>query len=155
MRRCAIVINNGQSGHNYPVTVVNYYLLTGPPTQINDIDIEEIPSLHSFLRRRKITSKDLPHVDKLQPIQQVNKHLAIFDCQVRLHGTTLNASIIGYITGQMEALKDLADRLERGQGVSRQQQAFINRTASGGGNGPYWAWFMELKCAVQLVELTV
>ncbi|EXK26649.1 hypothetical protein FOMG_16817, partial [Fusarium oxysporum f. sp. melonis 26406] len=34
----------------------------------------------------------------------------------------------------MEALKDLADRLERGQGVSRQQQAFINSIASGGGN---------------------
>ncbi|EXM24892.1 hypothetical protein FOTG_07942 [Fusarium oxysporum f. sp. vasinfectum 25433] len=96
MRRCAIVINNDQSGHNYPVTVVNYYV-TGPLTQINNINIEEIPSLHSFLRRRKITI-----------------NLAIFDYQVRLYGTTLNASIIRYITGQIEALKDLADRLERG-----------------------------------------
>lgn len=34
----------------------------------------------------------------------------------------------------MEALEDLADRLERGQGISRQQQAFINSIASGGGN---------------------
>ncbi|EXM30790.1 hypothetical protein FOTG_03781 [Fusarium oxysporum f. sp. vasinfectum 25433] len=96
MRCYAIVINNGQSGHNYLVTVVNYYV-TGPLTQINNINIKEILSLHSFLRRRKITI-----------------NLTIFDYQVRLYGTILNASIIRYITGQIEALKDLANRLEQG-----------------------------------------
>ncbi|CZR49791.1 uncharacterized protein FPRO_16000 [Fusarium proliferatum ET1] len=133
MSRCVIVINNGQPGHGHPVSVVNDYI-TSPPTDINRLKFKHIPILHSFLRRHKITRKYLPHVDKLRPIQQVN--LAIF----------------GY---HMEVLEDLADRLERGQGISRQQQAFINSIASGGGNGPYWAWFMELKCAVELVELTV
>ncbi|EMT66657.1 hypothetical protein FOC4_g10002985, partial [Fusarium odoratissimum] len=139
-------------GHGYPVSVVNDYI-TGPPTDINRLKFKHIPILHSFLRRYKITRKYLPHVDKLPPIQQVN--LAIFGCQVQLLGIEEDTSLIEYIAGQMEALEDLADRLERGQGISRQQQAFINSIALGGGNGPYWAWFMELKCAVELVELIV
>jgi hypothetical protein len=71
----------------------------------------------------------------LQLIQQVN--LAIFGCQVQLLGIKEDISLIEYIAGQIEALEDLADRLERGQGISRQQQAFINSIASGSGNGPY------------------
>ncbi|EXL63745.1 hypothetical protein FOPG_19982, partial [Fusarium oxysporum f. sp. conglutinans race 2 54008] len=59
-----------------------------------------------------------------------------------------NTSLIEYIAGQIEALEDLADRLERGHGISRQQQAFINNITLGGGNSAYWAWFMELKCEV-------
>ncbi|KAI7760011.1 hypothetical protein LZL87_013884 [Fusarium oxysporum] len=145
MQRCIIIINNGQPGHNHPVRVVNRYA-AGPPTDLNDIDIKYIPSLHSFFRRHKIISKYLPYVDELQSIQQVN--LAIFGYQVQLLGTREDISLIKYIRGQIEALEDLADRLERGHGVSRQQQAFINSIASGGGNGAYWAWFMELKCVV-------
>lgn len=70
----------------------------------------------------------------------------------------------------MEALEDLINRLEQGRRLSWQQQAFINDIASGGGNlsmavskslqvsesdktyGQYWPWFMELKCAVAVVE---
>lgn len=147
MPRCAISIN----GHNHPVTAVDAYT-NGNPTNINDLNIDDIPNLYAFLRHLNITSKDLPHVDKLMPIQQVN--LAIFDCTVRLLDTQ-NASIIPTITSELRALEDLANRLGQDQDLSTEQQAFITAIRSGGGNGRYWAWFMELKCAVEVVELTV
>ncbi|EMT69414.1 hypothetical protein FOC4_g10000019, partial [Fusarium odoratissimum] len=55
-------------------------------------------------------------------------------------------SLIKYIIGQIEALEDLANCLE---------QAFINSIALGSSNGLYWAWFIELKCIVELVKLIV
>ncbi|KAG5751323.1 hypothetical protein H9Q73_014412 [Fusarium xylarioides] len=64
-------------------------------------------------------------------------------------------ALIDYIVDQMEALEDLANRLEQGQRLSRQQQAFVNGITSGGGNGPYWLWFMELRCAVAVVDSVV
>ncbi|PNP59294.1 hypothetical protein FNYG_14958 [Fusarium nygamai] len=153
MRRCAIDINNGQPGHNHPVEAVNAYI-SGPPTDINKLKFNTIPVLQSFLRRHKITREYLPHVDKLSTIQRVN--LAIFGCQVRLLGIdkdeALDEALIDYIADQMEGLEDLANRLEQGRRLSRQQQAFVNGITSGGGNGPYWLWFMELRCAVAVVE---
>ncbi|KAI7762696.1 hypothetical protein LZL87_013986 [Fusarium oxysporum] len=117
MRCCAIVINNGQPGHGHPDSVVNDYI-TVPPTDINRLKFKNIPILHSFLRRHKITTEYLPHVEKLSPVQQVN--LAIFGCQVQLLGIKEDEALIEYIAGQMEALEDLADRLEQGRRLSRQ-----------------------------------
>ncbi|KAF5964232.1 hypothetical protein FCOIX_13506 [Fusarium coicis] len=145
MRRCAIAIN----GHNHPVAAVNAYV-NGNPNNINDLNIDDIPNLYAFLWHLNIISKDLPHVDKLMPIQQVN--LAIFDCTVRLPDTQ-NASIIPTITIELRALEDLANRLGQDQDLSTEQQAFITAIRSGGGNGRYWARFMEVKCAVAMVEL--
>ncbi|CVL13259.1 uncharacterized protein FPRN_15205 [Fusarium proliferatum] len=146
MRRCAIPINSGQPGHNQPGTASHRYV-TGSPTNINDLNIDDIPNLYAFLQHQKITSKYLPHVDRWLPIP--------FDCRVRLLDIALNGAIIPYITSQMGALEDLANSLEDDKDLSTEQQAFITESASGGGNGQYWEWFMELKCAVALVELTV
>lgn len=149
MRRCAIEIDNSQPGHNHPINAVDDYA-AGLPPEVHKLNFKYIPILQSFLRRHKITREYLPHIDKLSTIQQVN--LAIFGCQVQLLRQEVDITKIDYIACQMEALEDLAGRLEKGRRLSKQQQAFVASITSGGGNGPYWSWFFELKCAVAVVE---
>ncbi|KAM5520656.1 hypothetical protein FOXYSP1_14546 [Fusarium oxysporum f. sp. phaseoli] len=131
MRRCAIVINDGQRGCDWPVDVVNGYV-TSQSTNINNIRITRIRSLHFDLRSREITSEYLPDVDELQPIQQVPRYL--FGCQVLIEGTSHNTRVIQFIRRQRKALEGLADQLKSNLGVSARQQAFIDSIASAGGN---------------------
>ncbi|SCO54487.1 uncharacterized protein FFNC_15537 [Fusarium fujikuroi] len=76
----------------------------------------------------------------------------IFGCHIQLLRKTVDTTKVDYIASQMEALEDLAGRLEYDRRLSKAQQAFITSITSGGSNGPYWSWFFELKCAVAVVE---
>ncbi|KAF9767928.1 hypothetical protein IL306_014840 [Fusarium sp. DS 682] len=135
IRRCAIVINKDRrQGQDYPVKVVN-------------------AKLYAILRRHKITSNFFPHIDDLSPLQRVD--LAIFDCQRLVEGDDQDEYVIKFIRGQRKALEGLADQLKDKTGLSLRQQAFIDSITSAGGNDAYWAWFMELKCAIAEIESMV